>query len=328
MSARYPQLTASPDHAVLEQAAYWYVQLKGGEHSTQEKRAWEAWLEADPSHQTAWMRLQTLERQWRDVPPDMALPTLEEARRHRRRATAKVLGLLMTTGAVGWVTRESVPWRVWGSDYRVGVGQHRELALADGSRIDINTDTALDVEYTEDARLIRLHRGEIAVRTAADVRGAGQPARSFLVETPHGRIRALGTFFSVRIRARETEVAVYEHAVELRPNEARGLAHRLETGQRAAFSDHAVGMTGVANVNQIAWRRGMLVAIDQPLGAFVDELTRYRSGMLVCDPAVATLRLSGAFRLADTTAVLDNLAASLPIRVRYVTRYWATLEPI
>ena len=54
---------------------------------------------------------------------------------------------------------------------------------------------------------------------------------------------------------------------------------------------------------------------------------RYRPGLLRCDPAVAPLRVSGAFQLHDTDAVLAALPATLPVSVRYRTSYWVTIGP-
>ena len=76
-----------------------------------------------------------------------------------------------------------------------------------------------------------------------------------------------------------------------------------------------------------AWSGGQLVVSGWPPGGVIDELSRYRPGHLVCDPAVAGLRVSGAFQLGDTDRVLDNLSGTLPVRINRFTRYWATVEP-
>ena len=76
-----------------------------------------------------------------------------------------------------------------------------------------------------------------------------------------------------------------------------------------------------------AWSQGMLTVLDWRLADFLAELGRYRAGVLRCAPAIADLRLSGAFRIDDTDTVLDNLRQSLAVNVRYVTRYWVTVEP-
>ncbi|THF63544.1 DUF4880 domain-containing protein [Pseudothauera rhizosphaerae] len=304
---------------VLEAAAHWYVQLNDRDAGADVRQAWQAWLAADARHRRAWERMQALERRLGGLPRDIVVPTLNGARAGRRR-TVKLLALLLAGGAAGLAARQSTPWQLATADHRTGTGEHRRIELADGGTLDLGTASAVDIDYGPGLRLLRLHAGEILVRTASD-------PRPFEVRTGQGRIRALGTRFSVRSDGDgRTRVAVFEHAVEIRPAHADGPPLRLEAGQRADFSAQAADAPRPVDAGQAAWAEGKLVAIDQRLEDFLAELARYRPGILGCDPAIADLRLSGAFRLADTDAVLDNLAASLPVRVRYRTRYWVRIE--
>lgn len=77
-----------------------------------------------------------------------------------------------------------------------------------------------------------------------------------------------------------------------------------------------------------SWTQGVPTVVDWPLGEFIAELSRYRAGVLRCAAEVAELRLSGAYRLDRIDAVLQNLGKSLPVRVRYLTRYWVTVESV
>ncbi|MNN82081.1 fec operon regulator FecR [compost metagenome] len=70
----------------------------------------------------------------------------------------------------------------------------------------------------------------------------------------------------------------------------------------------------------------MLSVDDWRLGDFIEELGRYRPGFLRCAAEVRGLSISGAFRIDDTDTVLENLGKSLPVKVRYLTRYWASIE--
>lgn len=76
----------------------------------------------------------------------------------------------------------------------------------------------------------------------------------------------------------------------------------------------------------MAWTNGQLIVLDARLGDVVRELGRYRNGILQCDERARDLRVSGTFRLDSTDAVLANLQASLPIHVRYFTRYWVSIS--
>ena len=89
---------------------------------------------------------------------------------------------------------------------------------------------------------------------------------------------------------------------------------------------NAVGAITAAPAGAGAWSQGMLTVIDWRLGDFITELSRYRPGVLRCDPGIANVRLSGAFRIDNTDTILENLSQSLPVTVRFITRYWATVE--
>lgn len=306
------------DLHTLEAAATWYVRLSSSAPNEADQQAWSAWLQASPQHARAWARVEKLQSQWAGLPAEVTLTTLAGVKA-RRRAVLKTLGLLLAAGSSGWLAMEHVPYRAMLADQRTATGQRRHLRLSDESQIDINTDSALDIVFSEQTRLIRLHRGEILVQTASD-------ARPFIVESPQGSVRALGTRFVVRCEPSFTEVCVLEQAVELRPLNHPSRVQRLDAGQQAHLEPNEVGAITAAPAGAGAWSQGMLTVIDWRLGDFITELSRYRAGVLRCDPGIAHLRLSGAFRIDNTDTILENLSQSLPVTVRFITRYWATVE--
>lgn len=206
---------------------------------------------------------------------------------------------------------------------RSAIGQRRELSLPDGGRLVLNTDSAVDVNYTGHERLLTLRRGELLVETRPDHAGN----RPFIVATRHGRIRALGTRFIVRLDDDSSRVTVLEHAVQIAPRAPSATVRRVEAGWQSRFdADHA-NLPVAATPQTGAWTQGMLMAQDMRLDAFAAELARYRPGLLRVEPEVAGLRLTGAFRLDDTETVLDSLARMLPVDVLYRSRYWVTIAP-
>ena len=313
---------ASPlDLKTLEAAATWYVQLSASPPSESERQAWREWLGASPLHAQAWARVEKLQGQWARLPQDIALPTLAGVRAHRR-AVLKTLGLLLAAGTSGWLVTEQVPYQTLLAEQRTRTGQRRQLRLEDGSQLDLNTDTAVDIRFDGQVRLIRLYRGEVLIQTASD------PAqRPFIVQTEHGSIRALGTRFSVREDGGHSTVGVLEQAVELRPLRHPSTVQRLEAGQQARLDSERVGPITPLPPGAGAWTQGMLTVIDWRLADFIVELGRHRPGVLRCASTVADLQLSGAFRLDESDTILENLGKSLPVKVRYLTRYWARVEP-
>ncbi|MDH1010009.1 FecR domain-containing protein [Pseudomonas nicosulfuronedens] len=312
----------TPDLKVLEAAATWYVQFSAHPPRDSERQAWRQWLEADPAHRLAWERVERLQGQWAALPRDVSLNTLAGVRA-RRRAVLKTVALLICAGGAGWLATGSRPYQALLVGERTGVGERRQLQLADGTRVDLNTSTALDVAYDERLRQIKLREGEILVETGKDPAG-----RPFIVQTAQGTVRALGTRFSVRCHSKDTRVSVLEHAVELRALEAADRPRRLEAGQQARFDEAWVSPPTPLREGEGAWAKGILTVVDWPLGEFIAELDRYRHGLLRCSDEVAGLRLSGAYRLDQIDAILHNLGKSLPVRVTYRTRYWVTVEAV
>ncbi|TDF85811.1 FecR domain-containing protein [Pseudomonas sp. H9] len=311
----------SLDYRTLEAAATWYVQLNAAPPTDAQLQAWQAWLSTSQAHAQAWARVEKLQRQFGNLPADVALPTLAGVRA-RRRAVLKTLALLMAVGTTGWAVRESNPAQALMAELRTGKGQRREVKLSDGSELVLNTDSAVDIRFDGLQRQLRLYRGEIMVQTASD-----PAARPFEVLTAEGRVRALGTRFSVRSDEGQSRVSVLQHAVEIRPVDNPLMMLRLEAGQSVSFTQQRIGSAQSAAPGTGAWTQGMLTVIEWRLADFVSELRRYRPGVLRCAESIADLRLSGAFRIDDSDTLLENLGASLPVKVNYLTRYWVSIEP-
>lgn len=305
--------------SALEAAARWYVELQEAPADASRQGDWQRWHDAHPEHRQAWRRLQALEDRLGGLPSGVALSALSGAAAGRRSAL-KTLVLLIAAGPMAWSGYRHLPWREWSADHQTAVGERRELYLADGTHLHLNTDTALDVRYSATERLLYLHAGEIAIQTAADVQ-----ARAFRVHTAHGTVRALGTRFTVRTDAERTGVAVQEQAVEIHALDAMQAPIRLDAGQAAVFSRDGIDAPQPADAAADAWTRGMLVVLDWRLDRFVAELSRHRNGHLGCDPAVGGLHVSGAFRLDDTDGALDNVAATLPVRLQRWSRHWVRI---
>ncbi len=313
------------DPAILREAAQWLMRLSSGEAGAAERDALARWQARSPQHRQAWRRAEAFLADLQRVPGGVARATLDRPSARRRMLARLVwLPLAPTAAWLGW--RHA--WPEMGADLRTATGEQRQLALADGTRLTLNTATAVDVRYSPQQRLIRLIEGEILVATAADPAPLSPShPRPFLVQTAEGTARALGTRFIVRRLegGERSRVAVFEGAVEIR---AGGLRLVLDAGRQAEFSATAVGRGSPATeAVDGAWNNGMLIARRMRLADLAAELDRYRPGFLRCHPDVAELRISGAFPLLDPERSLRLLASTFPLRVRYRTRYWATLEP-
>lgn len=301
--------------AILAEAVDWYVRLNDSQADAATEQAWLVWLHVDPRHAEAWQRVQQLQQRLAVTSPQLAAAALQGARQGRRNAL-KVLGLLLGAGMVGWQGYRASPLS---ADYATRVGERRRVTLADGSRLELNTDTRVDIRFDAVQRLIELQQGEILVQTTQD-------SRPLRVRSAEGSIRALGTRFVVRQLEDTTRVTVEEHAVQIQPRLAATAIAQVEAGQSVEFRADQLGTVQSSPANASAWTQGMLVAVDWRLDQLLAELSRYRHGYLGCAPEVAGMRLSGAFNVTDDEAILASLQDALPVRVQRLTRYWVRLE--
>lgn len=302
-----------------EQAIAWMVRLRAGQPDAGQQAAFERWLEADPAHARAWQHLQqrlgapyeTLRRLDRS---DSARDLLLQPGTSRRDLLRACAGLGLLGGGL-WLAAGSRPGQALLADYHSGTGERRDVALNDGSRLFLNADSAVDVDFSANQRLLRLRHGELVIQAAAD------PARPLRVLTAQGEARALGTRFLVRQEPRATRVVVLEHAVRVSLD--GGGALKLGEGQAALL--HADSIEPLDDQQHRAdWLQGRLSVLDEPLEAVIDALRPYRSGLIRVAPQVRQLRVQGVFPLDDSDRALSALGETLPIRIE---RYgpWLTL---
>lgn len=323
-----PAGAAGPGRQSLEEAADWYAALCSEEATGAERQAWQDWLAQSPEHARAWEYIETVSRRFsplRGTDPDAAVAGIEAARRGpsgRRRMLNGMAGLfgLGLAGWLGW-RHTALPevLMAWGADYRTSTGERREIMLADGTRVWLNTDSALSVEYRADARVLRLAAGEILVHTASDPGG-----RPFHVETRYGRMRALGTRFAVNHDERRTRLDVFENTVEIR--NTAGALLRVESGRRADFTADSISPLQAAERAREAWHRGVIVADDIPLRQLIEELARYQPGHIGVAPEAAELSVMGVYPATDIDRALAMLESTLPIRIERPLPWWIRIE--
>lgn len=325
-----PATPSAQDREASRQATQWLVRLHSGEAGEADLAACRRWRDADPLHERAWQKAERLMAQFGAVPATIAWPILN--RRRSRRAVLGAWAALGVSAPIAWMTWRAAPWESWSADYATATGERRQVTLPDGGRLWLNTGTLVDVAWTDTLRLVRLRRGEIQVQTAPDTEGRHRP---FVVETAEGRMRALGTRFVVRRDegAEASALTVLEHRVEIAPRDGTAPVI-VPAGQHTRFSRDAVEALSPNVSLPLAgpdgapgWLEGVLYADDARLADFLGDLSRYRPGVLRCAPEIADLRISGAYRLADTDAVLALLQEALPVRVVHRTRWWVSVVP-
>lgn len=308
---------------VLDQAIVWQVRLTSGDAGPELFEQCKAWRRAAPVHEAAWVALQTSERMFVHLPARQAqaavqaLTSAEQTGRSRRQAL-KLLGLGIGIGSAGWWSWQQSAITTLRADYATGIGERRALELADGTRLQLNTGTAVNVRFTAAQRSIELVRGEIFVETGTD------PSRPLRVLIDQGSLRPIGTAFAVRMNTRETLLAVTEGRVAIETAQDHTV---VLAGQRYRIDTLGGQPLPPDGLDPAAWTQGAVVAKQVRLSTLLDEFVRYQSGWLGCDPAIADLRVSGVYQLGHLDQTLDTLAHTLPIRIQRFTPWWTRVVP-
>ena len=316
---------AAPNPRVVKQAIQWTLRLNGSA-DPELISACEHWRQANPDHETAWLRVQALNSElaagYQAVPgARVALETLEDtSQRLQRRQALKLLSTFAIGASALWLARDVAPWQRWLADYSTATGERQRFTLADGSLLQLNTDSAVNVRFDPHQRLLVLERGEILVSTAKDA------ARPLRVRNRDGLFEALGTRFVLRQDEHSTRLSVEEGSVAIAPRVRGQTTAIAEAGQAYEINGDSALLAERSYMDSAAWADGLIVTRDMRLADFLAEIGRYRQGHLHCDASVADLRLSGVFRLDDTNQLLALLPQTLPVRIEKRTEWWVTVS--
>ncbi|MBJ2263772.1 MULTISPECIES: FecR domain-containing protein [Pseudomonas] len=301
---------------VAEQAVQWLMQMQQGPLNPRQQAKWQHWLEAHSEHQRAWEHIQRVNQRLRGMPSPLAHAALNAPQSSSRRQALKLLLILGVGSAATWGLRQQHLIPPLTADYRSPLGQRRKVQLANGSQLQLNTASAVDVQFDGPQRLIRLLEGEILLRTSTPLQ----------IITGQGVVSTQAAQVNVRQFNDHTQVAVLDGQVEIAPRSYNGLPLPLEKSHQVNLTRKGWDTPRLTDANTGAWADGMLVASHMRLADFLEELSRYRRGQLQCDPQVANLLISGSYPLDDSERILDLLQISLPVKVRRFTRYWVSVE--
>ncbi|MFJ3054428.1 DUF4880 domain-containing protein [Herbaspirillum sp. NPDC087042] len=312
----------SSEEKIVEQAIEWMLLLEQGDLSTSERARFEHWQAADPRHAMAYANLAQSVQQF-DVPrqvgaaPGILRNTLQQ--KSKRRKTLKQIAALAGLAVSAGVLLDRVtPLGSLSADLHTATGQRQRTTLADGSVLILNARSAIDHLIRPDLRQVRLLAGELQVQVAQ--RGA----LPFSVETVHGSASATAGILTMSLQTMRTDVVAAQASALIHTR--NGTRGELAAGRHTWFDTDTVAPPRPNDGSEGAWVDGYFTASDTTLADVVAALRPYRKGLLRLDPAVAQLRISGAFPLDDTDRALSALASALPISVSRLSPYWVSIS--
>ncbi len=277
----------------------------------------------------AWQKIEQITSQFKSFSSEAGvagtLRRLYTSKPHSegRRNILKQMAVLLAVGSTSYLAYKKQPWQEMMADYSTGAGEHREIALADGTRLFMNTSTAVNIKYDDTNRTLELLEGEVLIETGHERDSVHRP---FILKTRHGAVTALGTRFNVRDYQQFSSVSVFEGAVMVTPKSHRNPSITLHAGESINFTTVETLQKGVADTSATLWTQGFIIVDQLSMGELIAELSRYRKGLLQCDPRIAHLMVSGSFP-TDTDAALNILSHKFPIKIQTLTRYWLKVKP-
>lgn len=302
------------DRAMAE-AAQWFVRLESEECSIADRERWEHWLAQDPEHRQAWQRVESITADFRLAATEPGRKALDAAGTSRRKALKTLLGIgVLVPGA--WLLGQAEQASDRKNLLQSAVGEIKQLDLPDGSRLWLDTASAVSLQYDQVERNISLLEGSIHIHTTTD-------ARPLAVMAGDIRVKPIGTRFSVSRHGQETTVAVEEGAVEVFTAGAQPVV--LAVGKKVRIEGHNVQLSGTTE-GEFGWTRARLLADNMPLGQLIQQLDRYYAGRILTTAAVAELRVVGVYPLDRIDQALSALADSLPVKINRITPWFVLIS--
>ena len=349
---------------VQTQASQWLAKLDAEQPSAQDLAAFKQWVNAAPDHRQAFEELvefwdemniltqAILPREAAELSADtIAGPSAAQANAtaEYRPALSRYLAFPRAAFATAFVAMAAIVLTFAlqiGSPtvYSTAIGEQKTLQLADGSTVQLNTNSTVEVDYSDSTRRLNLTQGE------AHFDVAHNPDRPFEVYAGNRLVRAIGTAFTVHVRKIDVEVIVTEGTVEIdepelttnisiaqAPNSAT--AGSSTTGSSKTGSDTPVKasagsvltfskdliddvevMVGAQLQDQLSWRQGMLVFNSEPLQSVVDEVSRYTDlTIIIPERSAREMKVGGLFKVGDTESLFEALREGFDIHVKEVS---------
>jgi transmembrane sensor len=314
-------MSETPDSEQLfAEATGWYYRLQAEDVTPEEQAAFAAWKASGAAQVQAWDEVILLLGALRVPAARLREQQRQQWRKPARRTWRKVAQGAAAALFLGLLVGQTPLLDRWRADYATATGESREVRLADGSQLQLNTDTALQVELVEGERRVRLLRGEAWFDVARD------PNRPFVVNAGDGWVRVVGTRFSVASDAGQTRVKVAQGKVEVNAGSGQGVF--LEPGQAVEYASGTLAALHPFDLaSAFAWRQRQLVFSQQPLGQVVAELNRYWPGQTVLlGDGLRQRKVSGVFEIDKPDAVLKALTHTLGLRAEQYTPYLRILR--
>jgi transmembrane sensor len=299
---------------IKARAAEWLERQERAGWSQADQGELDAWLAQSTAHEVAYIRLHSA---WERTERLVILRPLAETKSAPRRMSPLLMRVAAAVAVVAMLGATAAYFVLSPRDrtYSTPIGGRETVTFADGTRIELNTNTVLRARMTMDQRIVWLDKGEAFFRVKHDA------THPFVVMVGDRRITDLGTQFVVRREPSRLKVAVVQGRVWFDPADRQSPSQSamLTPGDVATVSENRMHVTHASPrtlAKGLSWRRGVLVFDNTSLADAAAELNRYNSKKLViADPAIASETIGGTFGTNDIEAFARVARTALGLHV-------------
>ncbi|MEO0398227.1 MAG: FecR domain-containing protein [Pseudomonadota bacterium] len=328
------------DRLIDEQAAAWAIRLESGDATAQERAEYAQWVSADDRRRHAMEKFSAI---WREL-GDGRESRFEDGEAPLPPTFFERIGLEPEHGVVAgvaamfalFISIVVIPYTIGGGDrdlaqtYATEIGSQKVVTLRDGSLVTLNTNSQVEVSYSETSRDITLLRGEAHFLVAHD------KERPFSVVAANTLVRAVGTAFAVRIRTDSVNVIVTEGAVDLLKTSqnvdsdtdrsedlAAPSSASLKMGESIVIRNKLEPVKTIDDAEmsrKLSWRDGVLAFAGEPLAEVLDDVSRYTEmEIIIQDLELSDIPIGGYFKVGNVDSLFEALEDSFEMRIERVS---------
>jgi transmembrane sensor len=317
-------------NTIDDEASIWLVRLDNGNLSNQSRKELKAWLSADKRHPVA---LKAMADIWHGM--DEIFINIDDEDQSKVVSLWPILKPLFKPVAMAasvsflaifiWLT---IPMTTESNTYVTLVGQQIDTTFDDGSIIHLNTNSHIETKFSDEKRIIRLIKGEALFEVAHD------PDRPFIVYAGDRLVQAIGTKFVVHLQSENIQVTVTDGKVKMSKvalntklpdiKELNNTTLQKNDLYIAKGEKVVVGSNQVPELTQfkpekmnreLSWLDGKLIFVNDELFHVIEEINRYVDvEILVEDPSLRNVKISGRFDLQDSEALIEAIELSFNMK--------------
>ncbi|UXM96445.1 FecR domain-containing protein [Bartonella sp. HY329] len=301
----------------IEQASAWFARMQAKNIDKNTKKAFNAWLNQNKNNQIAYDKTLAL---WEDLALPATVLAKTGAYKPIKKAPAKFFFKWSAISAslcclfaalVLWFDNGLIERHF--AQYSAAIGKFQNIELADGSHLYLDSDSAINTNFSHETRQIELIRGRVWFDVARDEN------RPFIVKTADAQIEVLGTVFTAEKISNDVEVIVERGKVLVKNNNNDQLV--LEKNDAAHISNKNIQrMENIDPDIALSWRKGMIIVNQKPLRDVVNQISRYsKAKVIFADQSLGDLPVTGIFLTNDNQTIFNSFETVMGLKIYKVS---------